>query len=325
MKTICFFLPKHFGDNFFAQPFVLNICRNNPDVQFKYWSVIGNFIYDDMINNLTCIEKIHTYNYVGELANGSMPEYQLICDQALMNMFLINSHTSHFTFEYDNVEYIAFNLWGHILGCADVCIHGLKGAFQKGITNINNHYNLNIKYNASDNNLMPILKDVSIDKFLLWKNDNSDKKYVFIYNYLSRSVFNDVDINLFIKHCSFFFPNVIFIVPSFVDELSTLNNVKFCDKDFDCIVDRSCINLVMIEKIQTYCKVIFTFTSGSNWLFINNKLIYSSDIPKIYIINNESYSTKLNEWYNVCRNSNDTVINSIDNINSVFNCIANNT
>jgi len=317
--NICFFTITHFGDVFFSQPFILNICKNNPNLQFYYWCFLGHFLFENYVNNLKYIENDIVTEYNNNYINGNEPDNLIKCDESLKKMFIINGNTNFFYFEHNNKKYIALNTHCAILNTVDMYPDGLINGYINVINNIKNTFGLNIINYIEDGNLLPIIKNsnYNINKFLLWhnNNNNNNNKYVFFYNFRPRSITYFMNCNPIIKYLSIQFPDLFFIVPVFDNELDNIQNIKFCDKDFDCIYDTRCSNLLMIEKIQLFCKSIFIIPCGASWMFMNNEIENYID-KKIFMIEFEFYSNKLNKWYNYCRKNNDTIVDNI-NINNI--------
>jgi hypothetical protein len=67
--NICFFNCNHIGDIFFAQPFILNICKNNPSVTFYYWFYIGHVFFENKCSNLKYLENNICREYKNKLVN----------------------------------------------------------------------------------------------------------------------------------------------------------------------------------------------------------------------------------------------------------------
>jgi hypothetical protein len=323
--NICFFSVNHFGDNYFSQPFILNICKNNPGLSFKYWFFLGHFVFDNMVSNLHFLEYNTEVKYNQPLLYNSPPEDVINTDIYLKTLFIQNAATPFFTFSYNNTEYIAFNIWCASFGCDDICVKEMKTCFQNRIEQINIQFGLHIKNEIHNDSLLPILKsDVSIEPFLLWKHNQNhyNQKYIFIYNFKPRSFPIHYNINDIIHSLCIKFPNIIFIIPNYSQELSDLSNIKFCDSDFNCIPEPSCKNLFILEKIQRYCSLVFVIPSGSSWMFFNSDL-YIENKQNIFMIENENYSNKLNNWYHFCKNNNnENIIHNIS-INNMEECIRN--
>jgi hypothetical protein len=317
--NICFFNTQHFGDVFSFQPFILQICKNNPEINFYYWFILGHILYENKVNNLFYIENniIPTYN--NKIINGYPPENVLTCDENIKKMFIGNASNTNFIFEYNNNKYIGINVWCHVLKCPDFCFRELQYGFNNIINIVNTEHKLNINISNENNNILPTIKNnVNINKFLEWEKINNDKTYIFFYNFKPRSL-TALNYNSYIKNLAIIFHNIIFIVPVFDESLINLENIKYCDKDFDCEYDTRCTNLLMIEKIQQFCKLIFIIPSGSSWLFLNDD-VEKYDNNVIYLVEHHYYKNKLNNWYNIYTNNKNELINNID-INNITSLI----
>jgi hypothetical protein len=204
------------------------------------------------------------------------------------------------------------------MGCSpDICVTSGIQSYINNINILNNKFNLNINNLNKTNDFLADITNynipnynIDIDKFLKWNYNNSNKNYIFFYNFKTRSINYHIDIAKLIRHLSLLFTNLIFIVPVFHKELENLNNVKFCDTDFDCFYDRTCLNLLMIEKIQLFCKSIIILPTGASWMFMNNNIKNYID-KKIYMLENEDYTNRLNNWYNFCSNNNNNIVSNL--------------
>lgn len=309
--NICFFSTQHFGDIYFSQPYIFQICENNPEITFYYWCFLGHSVLQNKKNNLKYIEDNLNIEYNGELINGSPPEDRLLCDQALKHLFILNTSNTNFIFEYNNKKYIAINTHCSVLHSSDICSTGLTNGFNNVINIVNKTHNLNIIF-TPPKNIMPSInnEDIHIDKFMKWHTNMKDKRYVFIFNFKPRSLQINYNYNDIVKNLALIFPNITFIVSCFDSTLSYLKNVKFCDKDFDCKYNVTCTNLLMIEQIQRFCKLIFVIPSGSAWVFFNDDIDNYID-NKIFMINHEGYTNRLNTWYKEYKKDNINILNNI--------------
>ena len=314
--NICFFNVVHIGDIFFSQPFILNICKNNPEVTFYYWSLVGDIFFENRSSNLKYLEHNICREYKNKFFNGYPPEYNIIGDETLIRLFTNPNNNEHFIFSYKNINYIAFNTHCTAMGCSpDICVISAIKSYKNNINILNNKFNLNINNLNKTNEFLPDITNynINIDKFLKWNHNNLNKNFIFFYNFKARSLEYHIDVAKVIRQLSLLFTNLIFIVPVFDKELENLNNVKFCDTDFDCFYDRSCLNLLMIEKIQLFCKSIIILPTGASWMFMNNNIKNYID-KKIYMLENEDYTNRLNNWYNFCSNNNIVSNLKLDNL-----------
>jgi hypothetical protein len=317
---VCFFSVQHFGDNFFAQPFIRNICKNNPDLSFKYWFFLGHFMFDNIESNLSSLEHVQNFNYTSTLINGNPPEDIISTDQTLKNLFISNEKTPYFVFSYNSSQYIAFNIWGSSLHSSDIDICSYSKGIKNNIDKINESFNMHIAYDSTINieNTMPKINDCDISIFNKFYNENSDKKYVFIYNFKPRSLHYPIQIDNIICNLATKYPHTIFIVPIYKPEYEKIANIKCCDRDFRCYVDISCKNLAMLSKIITQCNIVITLPSGSTWTFFNDKM----STQTFYILESPEYAYRINDWYKLAYNSQTNILQNI-RINDIETLIEN--
>jgi hypothetical protein len=298
----------HFGDTLFAQPFIKHVCDNNKNINFFYFILYGHALFRD-INNLGHIDKyINSYNR--RLLNGEAPEKNTYIDRNLYDILENNKFKTNFTFYFNNKSYIAVNIWCIGMGCnnnEEMDIYALERNFFKNIDTINNIYNLNIIYNITNKiYTLPYLSVISIDRFIQWNNNNKDTKKILFYNYVTRSAHFPYNLNNVIYQVANKFKDIIFIVPQFNQQLSNIDNIKFCDIDFDCIETPDCNNILMINQISELCDFIICPPTGGSWIFFNNN--FQNIKNKVYIIETtqdyeKTYTNKMNIWLNYAYNN----------------------
>lgn len=306
---ICFFSNYHIGDSFFAHPYIKWICENNKDITFFLLIFCGYELFIDIPN----LKKLQDLNYNKEIVNGNSPEFNSNLDKKLLNMIQSKHRENLFTFNYNNENYIAFNIWCVSLGMTyeeDLNTEKMQKGFYDNLNKLNEKFKLNIvnKY-ISNFDILPSLIDVDITKFFEWYN-TTNKKKVFIYNYKPRSLYYHINIDNVVFSLVKKYTNINFIVAMYQDNLKNLPNVKFCDIDFECKKDISCKNLLMEEKISRLCDIVIMTPTGSAMFFLNKNILNYNN--KKYMLENEKYTNKLNSYYNYCLNSN---IKIIENIN----------
>ncbi len=306
---ICFISNNHIGDSFFAYPHIKWICENNKDITFYLLIFCGYELFTDIPN----LKKLQDLNYKKELINGEPPQFNSNLDPKLLNITYTNQLENIFTFDYKNETYIAFNIWCVSLGMTyedDLNAEKMQKGFYNNLNKLNEKFNLNIVNKYINNlDLLPKIKDVEINKFVEW-NNTTNKKKVFIYNYIPRSMNYHVNIHNAIFSLVKKYSNINFIIAMYQDNLKNLPNVKFCDIDFECTKDISCKNLLMEEKISRYCDLVIIMPTGSAMFFLNKNI--SSYNNKKYMLENEKYTNKLNSYYNYCINSNMKIIENIN-------------
>lgn len=327
MYKICFYNPSHIGDIFFIEPFIRNFCNNNNTITFYVWLLYGYYLYND-IENLVSLDKYEdTYNNM--FSSGDAPERHTKLDSNLYNLFMSNTNLNHFLFTHNSERYIAINLWCKALGCnEDVIPTELNTNFYNTIHYINHYIPQTPLIQYINNlviprNIIPKLPLVEEFTFANWKLTNT-KKLCFFYNYVPRSFTYTINCNEVINQLACLYKNYVFIVPKYHESLSLIENVKFCDKDFNCIETPDCKNIVVIEKITQSCDIIITIPTGSSWLFFNTNI--ASQTNKKYILSSPLYADKLNDWFNYSLSSrrstksNETIITNIEvnNMKDIF-------
>ena len=154
----------------------------------------------------------------------------------------------------------------------------------------------------------------STDRFSEWIQLKHNKNLVFIYNYEPRAVsFMDKQtINTIIGDICRSNPHVHIIVPRYDTIFDGIENITCCDRDFGFTENRSCTNLLQIEHVLQYCRMVVTLPSGSTWTFMNRDISSYADRTIFYLWGDyEVYATKLNNWYKYGTGKTDDIIQCI--------------
>ena len=172
--------------------------------------------------------------------------------------------------------------------------------------------------------MFPELGAVPItNRFSEWIPQNCEKNLVFIYNYEPCAVsFMDKEhINVIISVICRSNPHVHIIVPRYDTIFDGIENINCCDRDFGFTENRSCTNLLQIENILQYCRLVVTLPSGSSWTFMNKHISSYADKTAFYIWGDYTYYEKqLNNWYKYGTNKKDDIIQcvGINNLNMLI-------
>jgi hypothetical protein len=313
MLSICFYNNLHIGDVFFSSAFIRKICSLNQNHLFYYFIYYGHALLND-INNLNCIYK-YTNNYSKELTIGyNATENYIDIDKSIIDIFNENNNNKLFEFKYNNQQFIGINMWCYAIKCDELDNINMDIYFNNLINELNNKYNINLYYNIS-NHILPIIPIVQTDIFNSWYNKLNNPKLVFIYNYYPRSIifpemqfFYKLLYKLAIKYSKLYF-----ILPKYIYGFEQLDNIKFCDKHFNCLKEKpDCINLIQNERISRYCDIIFTLPTGCSWFFLNSDINISN--KKYYLILNDKsddYAERLNRCYQYYKNCDHNVVTKI--------------
>jgi ADP-heptose:LPS heptosyltransferase len=304
---ICFINLAHIGDIFFSLPFVNHICNNNKNIQFYYFTLYGYSLFNNISNISNIYEPPKIYNKY--LNTGDAPELNYDTNNDLNKMMHNNRSNNLFFFDFDNQKYVAINTWCGVVVGTDFDFNTYKYNFFKKISELSKMINININIDNTNINNLVTLPTVDITSFNEWynNNNNNNKKLIFIYNYRPRSNIYNLDaINNTIKMLAIKYKQHVFIIPKYNSDLNNIENIKFCENDFNFIETPCCLNLLQIEMVTRKCDLVFTLPSGSNWLFVNNNI--DSYTNKKYIINFPGYSNALNNWYKLITNTNNDII-----------------
>ena len=318
---VCFYNTYHFGDIFFTQPAIKHICDANPNVTFYYWFSVGHAVYDGIPNliHLEPIDDVISSKIITEKDSMRYENNNINMFEKYHHFFyepypLMSKDFS--TFEYQEKSFIAFNTWWWSIFYGEdmnhVCL--LEG-FKKKMNVLNNTFGLSLNFDFDNHKLFPELGLIqSTDRFSEWIQSNHDKNLVFIYNYEPRAVtFMDKQtINTIIGDICRSNPHIHIIVPRHDTIFDDIENITCCDRDFGFTENRSCLNLLQIEHVLQYCRLVVTLPSGSTWTFMNRDISSYSDRTIFYLWGDyEVYVKKLNNWYKYGTGKTDDIIQCI--------------
>lgn len=317
---ICFYNTYHFGDIFFTQPAIKHICDANPNVTFYYWFSVGHAVYDGIPNliHLEPIDDVISSKIITEKDNmryeGNTEVFEKYHHFFYEPYPLMDKDFS--TFEYQGKSFIAFNTWWWSIFYGEdmnhVCL--LEG-FKKKMNVLNNTFELSLNFDFDNHKMFPELGLIqSTDRFSEWIQLKHDKNLVFIYNYEPRAVsFMDKQtINTIIGDICRSNPYVHIIVPRHDTIFDDIENITCCDRDFGFTENRSCLNLLQIEHVLQYCRLVVTLPSGSTWTFMNRHISSYSDRTIFYLWGDyEVYAEKLNSWYKYGTGKTDDIIQCV--------------
>lgn len=318
---VCFYNVTHFGDIYFAQPFVKHICIANPDVTFYYWAPFGHAAYEG-IPNLIHLEPI------SDVTCSTITTEKNTIIHSLKNKYSYKKYFDFFyenfpnfvrdfsTFEYRGMSFIAFNTWWPSLFYAeDMDYLCLLAGFKKKMILLNNIFGLSLNFDFENNKMFPELPLINVpDHFTEWIKINRNKNIVFIYNYEPRNVsfLSKETINTTISKICHSNPHLHVIVPRYDDVFVGIENMTFCDRDFGFTENRTCANLLQIEHILQYCRLVITLPSGSTWTFMNRHISSYHGRTAFYLWGDyPEYAKRLNNWYKYATGKTNNIIQCV--------------
>jgi hypothetical protein len=293
---IIFFNNFHIGDTYFSQPFVKNIVDNNAfNYDFYFFIQYNSIIYVDLItkikdlrDNSILLDKLNNkykLNSTNHL-NGINKEF-FIYDKEL-NVFLVNTWLGKLSQLANCIE------------CNSFCYIEI---FQRLVLKLNDYLKYPLIYAVNINNCIPSFPEVDINLFLDFKNNNKDKKIIFINNYKAFSgqkitLKNDNDYYILGE---LFCINNFIVIFSEKNELGKIkekypNNIFFVNDEFNLIQDYTCHNLYISMTISYNCDYSLYFDTGRNFTYINEKFIKLNNLNKRYhIATTPGYFNNLND------------------------------
>jgi hypothetical protein len=303
---VCFYNIYHFGDIYFTQPFVKHVCDANPHITFYYWLTVGQAAYEG-IPNLIHLEPI------SEVTASMITTEKNTLIYSLKNKYSYKKHFDFFyenyphfvrdfsTFEYRGMSFIAFNTWwSSIFNAEDMDYLFLLAGFKKKMLLLNSIFGLSLNFDFENNKMIPELPLINMpDHFTEWIKTHRNKNTVFIYNYEPRtaSFLNKEIMNTTISNIGRTNPHLHIVVPRYDSMFDGLDNIVCCDRDFGFTENRTCTNLLQIEHILQYCRLVVTLPSGSTWAFMNRHISSYRDRTAFYLWGEYAYFAKqLNNW-----------------------------
>ncbi len=300
---ICFYNLNHIGDVYFNSFFIKMICKQNPNMFFYYFSILGDVFFEN-IKNIKRIYYDIENNYKNKINNGDPPEQLL--DKELLNV-LLNCKMENIKYKIlkINGEKIVFiNTWSSALSYTDYDIIGAQKPFYNLINEVNTNTNLNIIFNLKGSNDFIEIMDNDADYY---KNIITEKyenhffdETVFIFNYVPRSLNFDMNIlNQFIEKLS---QTTKIILANYNNIFENNSNITFLDRHYNILPEPSCRNLIKIWEIAIKCSKVILLPTGSAWTFFHK--IKEIKENQLFII---EYG---NKYYNLLNQNNKYLLNT---------------
>lgn len=342
--TIIFCNFFHIGDTYFAQPFVKNIIINNPNNDYYIFNNYNTYCYLNEISNIKDINsnidlKKKIYRILNIYIKDSTIDESNLSINEKINICDFLSVYPMFHILYDNkLKMLLINTWiGSIREVYPLIECNLVSYNESNnliINEVNNLYDLNIKYDNSINlNLLPDFKKIHIISFLILKNNafNMNKKIIFYYNYIGKSsqefpIKNEDEHNFIIKELS---KKYIIIVPfkniNLENYILDNNNesIIFAEKLFDFNECYSCKNLYYYAQMANDSDISVYFDNGRSFLYINKTyIINNNNNLRLHFTNNIYYYKNINDERLVPKNFVTCV--KIDHFNEIIDYFNNN-
>lgn len=333
--NVCFYNTHHFGDTFFIQPFVKHICDSNPTITFYYWFRVGHAAFNG-IPNLIRLEPIED-DILCQIAieHKNTKFFDFFYEEYIIGRDLC-------TFDYRGKSFISCNTcWNSFNTCVntvyvkDMDYLGLLLGFSNKMTMLNNIFQFSLDFDFHNHKMFPDLPLIpSTDRFSEWikiftgvNGQRCKKNLIFIYNYQPRycmaSFMSLHELNCIIGDICRSNPHVHIIVPQYNAIFEDIENITCCDRDFGFTEDRTCTNLLQIEHVLQYCRLVVTLPSGSAWTFMNKHISSYVNKTTFYLLGDYTfYSKRLNNWYKHGTGKPDDIIQCIG-INEMAGLIRN--
>ena len=316
IKNILFYNLYHIGDTFFAQPFIKEFCKLNIDYNISLFVNYNWGLYKD-IENLNIIDIDDNYRDLNFSPHNFTPENLINYNDTYYS--ILNTISNKDIYKVINDDTLCINTW---IGswnyvnqpvsyeCSPI---NINNRFIDIIKDINNNYNLDLKYNTPEI-LLPILPKMTVDF-------NKTTKSIFYYNYFPRSgqVF-PLDFShhdMIIQHLSSKFKDYIIYIP-FKSNIQCENVVYTRDK-FNIIETPSCKNVIENVHIAMLCDIVMSYDIGACFYYCNSLINsfkgqwYHVGVTSLYFT--EMFNSHKNENVKFIQASNyGDVINLIDRL-----------
>ena len=264
---VCFFNMNHIGDIYITSFFLKIICDLNKDRFFFYYTINGDAFFEN-IPNIKRLNNIKQH-YSERLVNGSPPENLVNIDiLTILNKNNMSTEGAKII-KINNEDILFINTWcnSNYLKHNDFNIISAMRSYKYLIDKINADYNLNIHYKLEEPK--ELLKDINYyNDMFLEKYSNMDlSDTTFVFNYVTRSLYTDMNIlNNYVMELS----KTKKIILATYDSIFENNpNIKFIDKDYNIIPNPSCSNLIEIWEIAIKCNKIIIMPTGGSWTFLH--------------------------------------------------------
>jgi len=319
---IVFYNNFHVGDTFLSQPFIKNIIDNNKDnFEYYYYCHYNYFIYSSILDNIQNVNLLDKNNIIKVKCN-----------------FIDNEHNSNNPFYFDN-NILIINTWiGKMFcnGCQECNLLTYIQCYKILLNNIYNLYNIKILFDDNIEQVIPIFpKNLNIENFIKFKENNSKKKIIFLRNYFPQSgqqfILNSN--SEYIKIIKFLLSNNIVILSEFNNDLlnykleNNINDLYFVNEYFNLPITETCENLYYMEKISHYCDISIHFDSGRSFLYLNDEFINDYKLGlkrslKVHFSHTDYYYKALNQ--NKLVPPNYVMFCFANNYNDIINCLSSN-
>jgi len=287
---ICFYNLFHIGDVYFTSLFMNLICKANPEITFYHYIIKGNTFFSHIENT----KKIDDENLIQQIKVLERPTpYKLI--------------------SCNTKQFICINTWCAAMGHNDYNIIGALEKWKEKISTINIEFNMDMKFDIINCNMLHPIKFSAEQKFIDFKN-NAKLNITFVYNFNSLSVpFHKNFIHYLINVLAKNIENKILVIPFYNSNYPVHKNILYLDRDFNIYPDENCDNLLKTWEIAKKCNSIVITTCGACWLFFDEDI---HNIPNIlYYHSNDEYThnadVKLNDNIKYFTNSSKNIIKSL--------------
>ena len=264
---ILFYNNASIGDLFMQQQIIRQVIKCNPDENIQFYGRSNHFILNDVSDNLLI----------------SLPrDFKTV----------LECYPFSLIHKFDENTFM-FNTWIWPLG--DECLpririecdpYLIQEAFCIGLEKYMGRLN-NIRINytkLSRYELLPSIPPTNIDKFREWRNSIKDRKILFYYNFIPRSL-NYPDFPLenynmekqhieIIEHISRLNPTLLIVVPAMTPHTNT--NLILCSRFFDTTEIASSENLYKIGAAAALCDYSVHYETGGCFTFFNRDFSLSN-------------------------------------------------
>ncbi len=289
MKII-FYNVAHIGDTIYSQNIVKEFCKQNPDYDISIFIKQNWFFYSDIPNLKIIGNEVNKYkDFDSNNANMNIDNDIYIKE---FNYY-IHLHPNTGYIFLNNILYINTWIANRYLNNSEVNLFEMSKKFKLMINDINKEFNISLKFENVNTTLLT-LPYLDIDFFI---NYRKNKKIIFYYNNYPQSgqAYPNINHDNLINYLSDLYDDYI-IITSLHPNVHK-NNVISLDY-FNIEYTPCCKNLYYCIYFAMNSDLVFSFDSGSNFLYSNDKFNETFKGKWYHISINTYYYDTLNKYLN---------------------------
>ena len=282
------------GDIYFSQPFIKNIITNNPEHDYYIYHQTTSYYFTQFLN-------IKDVNTMPEFKEELFKIFDFKIDLELTN---IQKYLSGYTYRYDATNNILLICtWLGLLrsrypSMIECDMISYNETYQTFINDINKDIPIHLKYNSEISlDVYPSVPTLDINKYRMFKQNITDKKIIFYYNFMPSSgqpfpVKNIEEHNVIISTLAVHNIVVITNKNAFIGDNE---NVYFADDFVEDVEYYNAKNFYYHAQMANESDYAIYFDFGRSFMSMNKTFIEENNKNvRLHITNNEYYYNVLN-------------------------------